>query len=163
MYRLGKHPAVLQETVRPLVTPPLRYISMVQPKRRPFMIPRSIAAGLAAVTLSAAIAGTAAAHHGWAWAEGEQTTLEGTIESISFAPPHPSLTVESEGTVWQIDLGNPRQTERSGFAEGSAKVGDAITVLGNKSQDENERLMKAVRITVGDKNFDMYPERIQTN
>lgn len=127
------------------------------------MTTRPIAAALAAITLSATIAGTAFAHHGWAWAEGEQTTLEGTIQSISFAPPHPSLTVMSEGVVWQIDLGNPRQTERSGFAEGSAKVGDAITVLGNKSQDENEKLMKAVRITVAGKNFDMYPERIKTN
>jgi hypothetical protein len=124
---------------------------------------RPIAAAVAAIMLTATIAGTAAAHHGWAWAEGEQTTLEGTIETISFAPPHPSLTVMSEGTVWQIDLGNPRQTERSGFAEGSAKVGDAITVLGNRSADENEKLMKAVRITVAGKNFDMYPERIQTN
>ncbi len=124
---------------------------------------RSITAGCAAIFMMAALAGTAAAHHGWAWAEGEQTTLEGTIETISFAPPHPSLTVMSDGTVWQIDLGNPRQTERSGFAEGSAKVGDAITVLGNKSADESEKLMKAVRITVAGKNFDMYPERIKTN
>lgn len=127
------------------------------------MTTRPIATVFSAIALSAAIAGTAIAHHGWAWAEGEQTTLEGTIQSISFAPPHPSLTVMSEGTVWQIDLGNPRQTERSGFAEGSAKVGDAITVLGNRSQDANEKLMKAVRITVAGKNFDMYPERIKTN
>ncbi len=124
---------------------------------------RSFAAGSAAIAIAGALAGTAAAHHGWAWAEGEQTTLQGTIETISFAPPHPSLTVMSDGEVWQIDLGNPRQTERSGFAEGSAKVGDAITVLGNKSADENEKLMKAVRITVEGKNFDMYPERIKTN
>lgn len=124
---------------------------------------RSIAAGSAAIAIATALAGTAAAHHGWAWAEGEQTTLEGSIQSISFAPPHPSLTVMADGTVWQIDLGNPRQTERSGFAEGSAKVGDAITVLGNRSADENEKLMKAVRITVAGKNFDMYPERIKTN
>ena len=124
---------------------------------------RSFAAGSTAIAIAAALAGTAAAHHGWAWAEGEQTTLQGTIETISFAPPHPSLTVMSDGEVWQIDLGNPRQTERSGFAEGSAKVGDAITVLGNKSADENEKLMKAVRITVKGKNFDMYPERIKTN
>lgn len=124
---------------------------------------RSFAAGSTAIAIAAALAGTAAAHHGWAWAEGEQTTLQGTIETISFAPPHPSLTVMSDGEVWQIDLGNPRQTERSGFAEGSAKVGDAITVLGNKSADENEKLMKAVRITVEGKNFDMYLERIKTN
>ena len=121
------------------------------------------ALSLATIAISATLAGTAAAHHGWAWAEGEQTTLQGTIQSISFAPPHPSLEVDADGTVWQIDLGNPRQTERSGFREGSAKVGDAITVLGNRSKDQTETRMKAVRITVGAKNFDMYPERIETN
>jgi hypothetical protein len=121
------------------------------------------ALSLATIAVTASLAGTAAAHHGWAWAQGEQTTLQGTIQSISFAPPHPSLKVESDGTVWQIDLGNPRQTERSGFKEGSAKVGDAITVLGNKAKDDNEKRMKAVRITVAGKNFDMYPERIETN
>ena len=123
----------------------------------------SIVRFVAGAAVAAALAGTAAAHHGWAWAEGDQTTLEGTIQTISFAPPHPSLKVESESEVWQIDLGNPRQTERSGFKEGSAKAGDRITVLGNRSQDENEKRMKAVRITVNGKNFDMYPERIQTN
>ena len=122
-----------------------------------------IARSLAAAGLSAMLAGTAVAHHGWAWAEGEQTTLEGAIRSISFAPPHPSLKVETDGIVWHVDLGNPRQTQRSGFAEGSAKVGDRVVVLGNKSQDPNEKRMKAVRITIAGKNFDMYPERIQTN
>ncbi|WEZ84084.1 DUF6152 family protein [Rhizobium sp. 32-5/1] len=107
---------------------------------------------------------TASAHHGWSWAEGEQTELTGTIKAISFAPPHPSLEVTAaDGTDWQIDLSNPRQTERSGFAPGSANVGDAITVLGNRSLDENEKLMKAVRITVNGKAFDMYPDRIKTN
>ena len=47
----------------------------------------SIARIIAGTAVAAALAGTAAAHHGWAWAEGEQTTLEGTIQSISFAPP----------------------------------------------------------------------------
>ena len=118
---------------------------------------------LTGFAVSALFATGAAAHHGWAWAEGEQTELSGTIREISFAPPHPSLSVEVEGEVWQVDLGNPRQTERSGFAEGSAKTGDPIVVLGNRSQDETEKLIKAVRITIADKNYDMYPERIETN
>ncbi|WP_422001535.1 DUF6152 family protein [Reyranella sp.] len=106
----------------------------------------------------------ALAHHGWSWAEDQQSELKGTIVSISMAPPHPSLQVKTtEGVSWQIDLGNPNQTERSGFSAASAKVGDAIVILGNRHKDKGKRQMKAVRITIAGKNYDMYPERIRTN
>ncbi|WP_439495141.1 DUF6152 family protein [Bosea sp. (in: a-proteobacteria)] len=110
-----------------------------------------------------AIAGPALAHHGWSWAEGEQMTLTGTIQKISMAPPHPMLMVEAQGKLWQVDLGNPSQTERSGFRGDSAKPGDQVTALGNRHLDKEKAHMKAVRITIAGKNYDMYPERIRTN
>ena len=107
-------------------------------------------------------ASMASAHHGWSWADGEQTTLVGIIESISMAPPHPTLKVKSrEGQSWQVDLGNPTQTERSGFAAGTAKAGDPITVLGNRHKDASVMQLKAVRVTLDGKNYDKYPERIR--
>jgi hypothetical protein len=120
--------------------------------------------GALALTIAAllAVGLPAVAHHGWSWAQGEQMTLEGTIQSISMAPPHPVLQVEAaDGVVWQVDLGNPRQTERSGFTGDTAAPGDAITVLGNRSQDPDDMHMKAVRITIDGQNYDMYPERIE--
>ena len=57
-------------------------------------------------------------------------------------------------------LGNPGNTARSGFNNQSAKPGDTITVLGNRSQDADEKRLKAVRVTVGEKVYDIYPERI---
>lgn len=106
----------------------------------------------------------AVAHHGWSWAEDAQSELKGTIRSISMAPPHPSLqVVAADGVLWQIDLGNPNQTERSGFTATSAKPGDAIVILGNRHRDKTKMQMKAVRITIAGKNYDMYPERIRTN
>ena len=118
-----------------------------------------------ALPLLAAVAATgAAAHHGWSWAEEQQTTLEGTLRSVSMAPPHPSLQVaDKDGAVWQIDLGNPNQTQRSGFTAEAAKAGDAVTVLGNRNLDRTKNHMKAVRITVAGRTYDMYPERIRTN
>ncbi|MBX6393601.1 MAG: hypothetical protein IRY96_09005 [Burkholderiales bacterium] len=106
--------------------------------------------------------GGAFAHHGWSWAEEEQSTLEGTIESVSMAPPHPTLRVKAaDGRVWQVDLGNPYQTERSGFRGDTAKPGDRVTVLGNRTKEPNKPHMKAVRITIDGKHYDMYPERIR--
>jgi len=126
---------------------------------------RTIARTLMLASLLAPLATTAAlAHHGWSWAEGEKTTLQGTIKTISMAPPHPMLHVTAaDGKVWQVDLGNPNQTANSGFTGNTAKPGDAITVLGNRSQEPGKAHMKAVRITIADKNYDMYPERIGTN
>ena len=108
-----------------------------------------------------AMAPLAQAHHGWSWADSEQMTLNGQIERISMAPPHPTLHVKAADGVWQVDLGNPSQTERSGFTGTTAKVGDAIVVLGNRDKDREQRHMKAVRITLAGKNYDMYPERIK--
>ncbi len=122
---------------------------------------RIVAAGAG---LLAGLALPAAAHHGWNWAEPTQTELKGTIRSISMAPPHPSLQVAAaDGVVWLVDLGNPSLTERSGFTATTAKPGDAIVVLGNRALDKTKMHMKAVRITIAGKNYDMYPERIRTN
>lgn len=113
--------------------------------------------------LAAAAALPALAHHGWSWAEGEQMTLQGTIRQISMSPPHPVLMVQAKEGLWQVDLGNPNQTERSGFRGDTAKPGDAVTALGNRHLDTSKLHMKAVRLTIAGKNYDMYPERIRTN
>jgi hypothetical protein len=127
----------------------------------------SFAIGRRALLCAAAVSVLAlpvAAHHGWGWAVDEQSELKGTIRAISMAPPHPMLQVAAaDGVVWQIDLGNPSQTARANFTGDTAKVGDAITVLGNRHQDASKKQMKAVRITIAGKNYDMYPERIKTN
>jgi hypothetical protein len=116
-------------------------------------------AGLAAALL---LTGAALAHHGWSWAEDEQTELTGTIREIYIGPPHPALEVETaDDGIWTIELANPRATERSGFVKGSASEGDEVVVLGHRSLDANEKRMKAVRITVEGKQFDLYPDRIR--
>lgn len=104
----------------------------------------------------------AAAHHGWSWAVDEQSELSGTVVEVSMNPPHPSLTVEAEdGTVWQIDLSNPGATARSGWTAESASPGDEIWLIGNRSQNPDEMLMKAVQVRVGGQTYDIYPNRVQ--
>jgi cytochrome c oxidase assembly factor CtaG len=140
--RVGRVPIVIQELI--MHTPEVKRI-------------------LLAIAVAASIQ-SASAHHGWAWAEDQQSTLTGKIQSISMSAPHPTLQVtDAAGATWQVDLGNPSQTERSGFTAESAKAGDAITVLGNRNREKERKHMKAVRITIGGKQFDLYPERITPN
>ncbi len=117
----------------------------------------------AALALSAmtGAAPSALAHHGWSWAESEQMTLQGTVEQVQIAPPHPSLKVRAKDGVWTVELGNPNQTKEAGFVQGSAKPGDAITAIGNRDQDAAAKRMKAVQVTVGGKTYDIYPSRIK--
>ncbi|GGE49918.1 hypothetical protein GCM10007276_28830 [Agaricicola taiwanensis] len=119
---------------------------------------RAVTVGVLGLSL---LASAAMAHHGWSWAEAAQVELEGTVREIFIGPPHPTLQVEASDGMWTVELGNPSQTKRAGFVEGSAKVGDTLKALGNRSEDEGEKRMKAVQITVGEKTYDIYPERIK--
>lgn len=116
----------------------------------------------ATATIATGLLATAAwAHHGWDWTEDEQTTLEGEITSVYIGPPHPELEITTDdGEDWLIHLGNPTQTENSGFVEGEAAEGDTVTALGHRSAD-GEPVMKAVRITIEDRQYDLYPDRIE--
>ena len=126
-------------------------------RRTPFRV-LLLASALSAATVT--LAPPALAHHGWSWAESEETTLEATITAISLAPPHPELTVtDADGREWTVELGNPRRTESAGFTESTAKPGDSITILGNRALD-GRAVMKAVRITLNGTDHDFYPERI---
>ena len=117
----------------------------------------------AAGFVSAALALPAFAHHGWSWTADGMFQVEGVIKEIYLGNPHATLDVEGEGEIWRIELAPPRQTERAGFNEASAKVGDEVTAIGNRSRDEAERRMKAVRLTVGGKTYDVYPGRAPSN
>lgn len=104
----------------------------------------------------------ASAHHGWSWADTDQIELAGTVQQVQIAPPHPWLDVRTaDDGVWRVELGNPAQTRRAGFIDGSAKAGDEVLATGNRARDHAEKRMKAVQITVGGKTYDIYPERIQ--
>lgn len=121
-----------------------------------------VLAALIALPLGAlAVPVAAIAHHGFSWAGEEIITLTGTVEEVRMAPPHPTLMVrDGDGTLWTVELSNPRDTARSGFDADSASAGDEVTAWGNRSRDMDEDRMKAIRVTVGGRTYDIYPDRI---
>jgi hypothetical protein len=120
--------------------------------------------GIRNVTLTAAVilaAATAAyAHHGWSWTQDGFFELRGKITAIYIGNPHATLDVDAEGEAWRVEMAPPSRTIAAGFTEEVAKVGDEVTAIGNRSLDEKEKRMKAVRIIVGGKNYDVYPDRV---
>lgn len=108
------------------------------------------------------LASSTFAHHGWNWASDDQTELSGTILEVYIGPPHPRLRIQTaDDGEWTVDLGNPRQTQEAGFVEGEAAVGDAVTIRGHRSNDGDEKLIKAVRATIDERQYDFYPDRIR--
>jgi hypothetical protein len=125
--------------------------------RSPFNEIRSVT--LTAVLILAA--GTAAyAHHGWSWTQDGFFQLKGTITAIYVGNPHATLDVDAEGEAWRVEMAPPSRTIAAGFTEEVAKIGDEVTAIGNRSQDETEKRMKAVRIIVNGTTYDVYPDRV---
>lgn len=120
---------------------------------------RAFVAGAAA---ACALASPATAHHGWAWTEDQPFELTGTVEEVYVGNPHVTLKVRAEDGVWDVDLAPLAASLRAGFDENAAKVGDEVTCVGFRSRDHAEHHMKAARVIVNGKTYDVYPNRVPT-
>ena len=113
-----------------------------------------LSAMLALAPVSAALA-----HHGWTWTADGFFELTGIVKAVYVGNPHATIDLDVEGVVWRVELAPPGPTQAAGFTETTAKPGDEITAIGNRSLDANETRMKAVRVVVDGTNYDVYPAR----
>jgi hypothetical protein len=126
---------------------------------RPFLVgTRGLALAPAVAALLAATA--AFAHHGWSWTEDGFFELKGLITAVYVGNPHATLDVDVEGESWRVEMAPPSRTIAAGFTEDVAKAGDEVTAIGHRSLDNAERRMKAVRVIVNGKTYDVYPDRV---
>lgn len=123
---------------------------------------RRTALGALASLAASLSAAPALAHHGWGWTDGQRFELTGEIADIYLGQPHVTMKIEAEDGVWDVDLAPLMRTLRAGFDETAAKVGDAVTAIGNRSSNPGDKRMKAVRVIVGGKTYDVYPNRVNT-
>ncbi|CAN5638541.1 DUF6152 family protein [soil metagenome] len=113
-----------------------------------------LAAALAVLPLGVA------AHHGWQWATGEEFALAGTIVEARLGNPHGVLTIDAEdGEQWLVEVGQPWRNAEAGLEDGMLVPGVALTAEGHRSVDPEERLMKAERVYIEGRLFDLYPGR----
>ena len=118
---------------------------------------RQIILGLAAAGLLAPVA--ARAHHGWDWAEDEEFTLTGRHPRRP--PRQPARRARRRGRRRPLDRRDrPALPQRAaGLTEALLAPGTEVTLEGHRSRDPDERLMKAERIIIAGKLYDLYPDR----
>ncbi len=104
-------------------------------------------------------ASAAQAHHGWAWATGEEFEITGTVTSVRLGNPHGEVTIDVDGEAWVVEVGQPWRNDRAGLSKELLSDGREITVHGHRSAKEGELLIKAERIVIDGKNYDLYPGR----
>lgn len=115
---------------------------------------------LAALLLMGLGWGAALAHHGWRWTQDGQFELTAVVEKAELGNPHGVLTMNADGTKWLVEVGQPWRNAQAGLTDAMLAKGATLVIVGKRSADAKERRVKAERITIGGKNFDLYPERL---
>ena len=119
--------------------------------------PLIVATLLAAVLLLQSVPGIA--HHGWSWTTGGNIELTGIIQRVSLGMPHGLVYVDADGEVWTVEVGQPWRNERAGLKPGDLAEGVEIRAVGEPSADIEDKRLKAERLYVGDREYDLYPGR----
>lgn len=101
----------------------------------------------------------ASAHHGWSWTTGENMELTGTIVGTSLGNPHGELTMDVDGTLWTVEVGQPWRNSRAGIEDGDLAEGVVLTVSGEPSADPEEKLLKVERLWIDGALYELYPGR----
>jgi hypothetical protein len=118
----------------------------------------ALVAGMAAAVLVGIVV-PSLAHHGWAWAEDGDFELTGVIVSTRLGNPHGLLTLNANGEDWEIEVGQPWRNERAGLKDSMLVKGVELIAQGHRAREESERRMKAERIIIAGKRYDLYPDR----
>ncbi len=112
-----------------------------------------------AVVLAAMPLAPTAAHHGWAWASNEEFRLAGIARQVRNGNPHGTLILGTAQGNWTVEIGQPWRMREAGLSDAILKAGTRLTVHGHRSARPNQRLMKAERLVIGGKSYNLYPDR----
>ena len=99
------------------------------------------------------------AHHGWGWATEEEFQLSGEITAVRLGNPHGEVTVDVKGERWIVEVGQPWRNEKAGLTQKLLSKGQVITAHGHRSAKKGQRLMKAERVVINGRSYNLYPDR----
>ena len=95
------------------------------------------------------LAGTAAAHHGWAdYDPNRPMNLVGTVREVRYANPHVTLQLRTPAAGrtpardWRVVLAPVARMQRKGIPEGRLRPGMTVRVIGER----HRRIAQEVKI-----------------
>ena len=112
-----------------------------------------------AILLGLAPFAPVAGHHGWGWATGEEFELSGTVKSVRHGNPHGEMRLSTRSGEWMVEIGQPWRNAQAGLTPQLLRPGTRLLVHGHRSARKGERLMKAERIVIAGKSYNLYPDR----
>ena len=118
---------------------------------------RSLIAAALCLAMTAVV--PLAAHHGWAWATDEEFELTGTVKQVRHGNPHGTMVLATASGDWTVEIGQPWRNERAGLKRELLKSGTKLLVHGHRSANKKQRLMKAERIVIARRSYNLYPDR----
>ena len=121
---------------------------------------RRIGLGVAAALILVLGFAAAQAHHGWRWTKDGKFEITGIVESAKLGNPHGVVKLNVEGKIWTIEVGQPWRNRRAGLTPAMFSKGREITIVGQRSAKESELVVKALRVRIKGKNYDLYPDRL---
>lgn len=101
---------------------------------------------------------TLLAHHGWGWATAEEFEITGEIVDVRLGNPHGEVDLLVDDSIWTVEVGQPWRNEKAGLTDKLIK-GMVLKVHGHRSANESVRLVKAERIVIDGKDYNLYPNR----
>ena len=101
----------------------------------------------------------AVAHHGWRWAEAQNSEITGTIKTVKLGNPHGLLMLDVNGEEWTAEVGQPWRNDRAGMTADKLKPGVILTIHGHRSMDKDQKVIKAERVLIDGKLYNLYPDR----
>lgn len=120
---------------------------------------RRIRALLFVFSVGASLPQIALGHHGWGWATAEEFELTGEVTGVRLGNPHGEVTLDVQGEKWVVEVGQPWRNERAGLTPKLLTKGQVITAYGHRSAKKGQRLMKAERVVINGKSYNLYPDR----
>ena len=67
---------------------------------------------------------------------------------------------EGKEEEWTVEVGQPWRNERAGLKDSMLVKSVELTIQGNRAKDPKLKVVKAARVIINGKTYNLYPERV---
>jgi hypothetical protein len=110
---------------------------------------------IAGIVAAVALAGAAAAHHGWGSYDATKLIkLEGPVVALKYQNPHAEIVMNRDGKKWEIILAPLSRMENRGLKRADIETGKVITIEGYARKDGTPEI-RAERVIANGKTVEL--------